>query len=210
MMVDFYGLFSVDVKYILFGMLGITIIAIVLSIVAICKMNATKKKFHLFMGGKDGRTLEPLLMEKFKEIEELQKTSAKNVKNIRFLLDKIHYSYQKTGIVKYDAFHEMGGKLSFALAMLDNKNNGYIINSMHSREGCYTYIKEVVSGEAYIELGKEEAEALKMALAGPMGDVELGALNDVINNTYVLDDEELKAESEVAKAAKEAAATKKK
>ena len=53
-------------------------------------------------------------------------------------------------------FHEMGGELSFALTMLDENNNGWIFNAMHSREGCYTYIKEVVNGESYIELSSEE------------------------------------------------------
>ena len=47
----------------------------------------------------------------------------------------------------------MGGKLSFALALLDNRNNGFIINAMHSREGCYTYVKEIINGESYITLG---------------------------------------------------------
>ena len=58
----------------------------------------------------------------------------------------------------------MGGKLSFALAMLDNNNNGWIINAMHSREGCYTYVKEIVKGESYVELAEEEAEALDRAI----------------------------------------------
>ena len=47
-------------------------------------------------------------------------------------------TYQKMGLIKYDAFNEMGGKLSFSLAMLDVRNNGFIINAMHTREGCYT------------------------------------------------------------------------
>ena len=72
--------------------------------------------------------------------------------------------YKKVGIVKYDAFNEMGGKLSFALAMLDKSNNGYVINAMHSREGCYTYIKEIVKGESYIALGDEEKKALERAI----------------------------------------------
>ena len=58
----------------------------------------------------------------------------------------------------------MGGKLSFALAMLDNNNTGWILNAMHSREGCYTYVKEIVKGESYVELAEEEAEALDKAI----------------------------------------------
>ena len=73
-------------------------------------------------------------------------------------------NFHKFGIVKYDAFNEMGGKLSFAIAMLDGNNSGWIINAMHSREGCYTYIKEIIKGESYIELAEEEAEALDKAI----------------------------------------------
>ena len=68
------------------------------------------------------------------------------------------------GLIKYDAFHEMGGKLSFALAMLDGNNTGFVINSMHSREGCYTYIKEIIDGKSYIPLGAEEQKALNQAM----------------------------------------------
>ena len=47
---------------------------------------------------------------------------------------------------------------------LDENNNGWIFNAMHSREGCYTYIKEVVNGESYIELSSEEKECLEKAV----------------------------------------------
>ena len=214
-MVNFFGLFLVDMQYVIIAVLVmgiISIVSLILAIVAICKMGHTRKKYENFMEGKDARSLEPLLKERFKEIEDLKRINAKNVKNIKFLLDKIHYSYQKVGIVKYDAFHEMGGKLSFALTMLDNKNNGFIINSMHSREGCYMYIKEIVAGESYIELGEEETESLEKAIAGPLGDTELGHMNEVINNTVDINelDEALDAlgldDTELAEA--EAAAAK--
>ena len=58
----------------------------------------------------------------------------------------------------------MGGKLSFAIAMLNENNNGWIMNAMHSREGCYTYVKEIVNGESFVELSEEEAEALDKAI----------------------------------------------
>ena len=76
----------------------------------------------------------------------------------------MQYSYQRMGLIKYDAFSEMGGKLSFSLAMLDVKNNGFIINAMHTREGCYTYIKEIVEGNSIIVLSEEEQEALNRAM----------------------------------------------
>jgi hypothetical protein len=54
--------------------------------------------------------------------------------------------------------------MSFALAMLDMNNTGFVINAIHSKEGCYTYIKEIVKGESYIVLGEEEKEALRQAV----------------------------------------------
>ena len=52
----------------------------------------------------------------------------------------------------------------FRSALLDKNNSGWILNAMHSREGCYTYIKEIIKGESYVELAEEEAEALDKAI----------------------------------------------
>ena len=106
----------------------------------------------------------PMLKEKYAEVDTVLKVVKQNRLDIREINRRMEKSYQKLGIVKYDAFNEMGGKLSFAIAMLDNRDNGWIINAMHSREGCYTYVKEIVKGESYVELSEEEAEALDKAI----------------------------------------------
>ena len=59
----------------------------------------------------------------------------------------------------------MGGKLSFAICMLDKNDNGCLVNVMHSNNGCFAYIKEIINGESFIELGDEEANALKQVPA---------------------------------------------
>ena len=85
-------------------------------------------------------------------------------KDINNLYKKHESAFQKMGLVKYDAFHQMGGQLSFSLCLLDDNNNGFIINSVHSTEGCYSYTKEIKAGESAIDLGVEESEALSIAL----------------------------------------------
>ncbi len=82
---------------------------------------------------------------------------------------KLNHSYQKMGIVKYDAFKEMGGKLSFACAILNENNDGFVLNSIHSKDGCYNYMKEIIKGESFIPLGEEEAEALEQAMQYGLG-----------------------------------------
>ena len=175
--IDLFGAFSINAEYIILGMMGITIVAIVLSIVILFKLKGLKRKYNLFMNGKDAESLEPLLLKRFEELDALNSENSKNTQNITEIFNRLQFVYQKVGIIKYDAFNEMGGKLSFSLAMLDNRNNGYLINSMHSREGCYTYIKEIINGQSYIDLGDEERKALNQALAG-QGDVDLGDINN--------------------------------
>lgn len=77
---------------------------------------------------------------------------------------KFESAFQKVGIVKYDAFNQMGGQLSFSLALLDENDNGFILNSVHSSEGCYSYTKEIKEGLCEISLGDEEKKALDIAM----------------------------------------------
>ena len=86
------------------------------------------------------------------------------LQEVRELRSSFADTYQKTGLVKYDAFDEMGGKLSFVLVMLDGRDNGVMLNVMHSRDDCYTYIKEITRGSSYVELSTEEQMALEKAM----------------------------------------------
>ncbi len=142
----------------------ISIVSLVLLIVNMVKLNKMKKNYRIFMNGKTAENLEDSMLEHFERIEELENVTRKHTSEIKKIKDELLKVYSKVGIVKYDAFNEMGGKLSFALAMLDNSNNGYVINAMHSREGCYTYIKEIIKGESFITLGDEEKQALDKAM----------------------------------------------
>lgn len=158
------GRIGIDPFFVFILMFILIVIAFFMIVNVNMKYNRLKSKYNSFTRGKDGRTLETSILEKFAEVDEIVAMTRQNRQDIRNINRKIQEDYQKIGIVKYDAFHEMGGKLSFALTMLDGDNNGWIINAMHSREGCYTYIKEIVKGESYIELAEEEAESLERAI----------------------------------------------
>ena len=116
------------------------------------------------MRGKDAESLESVILDQIDEIKELKVQDRANKDTMRTLTRSVKGSYQKFGMVKYNAFKGMGGNLSFALALLDLNNTGFILNSVHSREGCYLYIKSVEKGETDIGLGNEEKEALEQAL----------------------------------------------
>lgn len=164
MVSDFLNSYGIDPSYLIIFLFVVQIIFFILMIRVNMKYNRLKASYSSFMKGKDGKNLEESILKRFSEIDEIIENVKKNTDDISTINKQIKDHYQKIGIVKYDAFHEMGGNLSFALTMLDENNNGWIMNAMHSREGCYTYIKEVVKGESYIELAEEEAESLERAI----------------------------------------------
>ena len=128
------------------------------------KMSRFMKRYKIFMRGKDGVSLERAFESNFIEVDRIGEQNKIQAQEIAKLCDQMSRTPVKTGIVKYDAFPDVGGRMSFALAMLDMNNTGFVINAIHSKEGCYTYIKEIVKGESYIVLGQEEKDALRQAV----------------------------------------------
>lgn len=161
-MIEYY--LGIDSDYILVGLAGLTAILLITILVMIIQLHKLKKKYRQFMDGKNAKTLEEAIMSRMDQLDRLISSSEKNEKDIQNIYNNMKLTFQKVGLVKYDAFQEMGGKLSFSLALLNETNDGFIINAMHSREGCYTYIKEIIDGNSIIQLAEEEKEALDMAM----------------------------------------------
>ena len=128
------------------------------------KIKRLMNRYESFMNGKDAENLADAIEENFKQMSELEKNYKETQENIEETLNGIKSTFHKMGIVKYDAFKEMGGNLSFTLCLLDDVNTGFILNTMHGRDSSYTYIKEIIKGEAYATLGEEEKEALDKAI----------------------------------------------
>lgn len=154
----------VDPAYIIIGLAVVTLILLITVIICIVNMKKLYRNYDYFMRGKDAETLEDIIIEQIEEIKNLKSEDKANKEAIRSLNRNQRASYQKFGLVKYNAFKGMGGTLSFALALLDYTNSGFVINSVHSREGCYLYIKPVDRGQTETLLGNEEKEALEQAL----------------------------------------------
>ena len=146
-----------------------TILLVIIVFVAITflqnlKIKRLMNRYESFMNGKDAENLADAIEENFKQMNEIQKDYEETKGDIEETLQELKSTFHKMGIVKYDAFKEMGGNLSFTLCLLDDMNTGFILNTMHGRDSSYTYIKEIIKGEAYATLGEEEKEALEKAI----------------------------------------------
>ena len=156
-------MFGIHSDYVILGLAAIVVVMFIMLVVNVVQISQLKKRYRIFMSGKNAKNLEKTLIERLDQVDGLLEANAVNEKNIKKLFNNMKFTFQKVGLVKYDAFNEMGGKLSFSLALLNETDDGFVMNAVHSREGCYTYIKEVVGGNSIIVLSEEEQEALSMA-----------------------------------------------
>ena len=153
-----------DPIFLIIGFSILTVVLLIAVIVCIVKMNKLYRRYDLFMRGKDAETLEDTLISILEQLNELNVKDRTTKDMMKVLSKQVKNSFQKFGFVKYNAFKGMGGNLSFVLAMLDDNNTGFVLDAVHSREGCYLYLKEVEEGATEVLLGSEEQEALEQAL----------------------------------------------
>ncbi len=149
----------------------ISVLSLILMIIlmVICiknnkKIKALSGRIDDLTSGKGGESLEEELDQIIEDNRNLLKESAKNSKDIEEIFDRLRSVYQKMGIVRYDAYEQLGGEMSAVVVLLDEEDNGVLINNVYSTEGGYVYTREIENGKCKHELGEEEKEALTKAL----------------------------------------------
>lgn len=166
------GIGGIDAGYIFLGLVIACVVLLILVIVAFVQIGKFKKKYQKFMLGRNASSLEEDIMTLYEDNKFIKSSVETNREDIKKLFSKHELAFQKLGLVKYDAFKEMGGKLSFTLALLDESNNGFLINSVHSSDGCYCYSKRIKNGDSEIALSNEEKVAVERAINGTTNDIE--------------------------------------
>lgn len=143
------------------------------------KVNRLTKKYKYFMTGEDGKSIELKLSTEVRELREMLSSSENMLHQQELLATMQLQSYQKTGLVRYDAFDDTGDKLSFSLCVLDGKNDGFILSSLAGHETCRIYAKKVINGQCREALSTEEAESIRQALQTLMPDMASQAISAV-------------------------------
>ncbi|MBP3622105.1 MAG: DUF4446 family protein [Lachnospiraceae bacterium] len=154
------GMKPATVIYLLLILVALLIIT---TIFVINKMNIISRKYYALMSGKKGADLEKVIRVRFKEMDQVKANAKRVTKEHKQIKKQLSSSYSKMGLIKYDAFDQVAGKLSFVLALLNDDNTGVTLNAMHNRDGCYIYAKEIIKGESYIPLSEEEKQAIEKA-----------------------------------------------
>ena len=146
----------------------IAIVNILLLILYICnliKLRKINKRYNSFMKKLgNGNNIDEMLKKYIQKVEEVDTRNEDIIKYCKSLDKEISLCIKKIGMVRYSAFKDTGSDLSFALALLNDNNDGVLLNGIYSREMSNIYAKQVVSGKTNNKLSEEEKEALDIAL----------------------------------------------
>ncbi|MCQ2423155.1 MAG: DUF4446 family protein [Lachnospiraceae bacterium] len=154
---------GVNSDYLILAILLLLLGLLFFNMVMLMKYHQLRDKYTEFMRGTNGKSLEERILARFKQIDKLNDRIDDTIDRVKLLEDARDTSFKKIAIQRYDAFAEMGGKLSYSLCLLNDDNDGFIMTSMHNREGCYTYVKEVIKGNTFVILSEEERQVLEEA-----------------------------------------------
>ena len=143
----------------------LNIVLLIAFIIAIIKIFGINKKYKNFMQKLgNGNNIEEDLENYMYRVERVEKQNAEITSFIKELDKDFEKSIQKVGIVRYNAYKDTGSDLSFTLAMLDENNNGVVLNGIYSRETSNIYAKPVENGKSSYILSEEEQEAIRRAI----------------------------------------------
>lgn len=162
---DSIGLGFLDPGILILVLFALFIVILILVIADISGRKKLERRLDQLTSGTDGESLEDTMLKIFREYAGLHKVLDRNTQDIDDIYDRLQTVIQKVGIVKYNAFRKMGGQMSSALVLLDENDDGVLINNVQGMDGGgYSYLKIIKDGKADVELSKEEAEALDKAL----------------------------------------------
>ena len=140
-------------------------ILLILYITNCIKLSKLRKSYTSFMKKLgNGKDLEEMLKSYMQRVDEVEQKNAELSSFCKRLDNDMAGCLQKVGIVRYSAFKDMGSDLSFALALLDEKNDGVVLNGIYSSEISNIYAKPIEKGTSKYTVSAEEQKAIDMAI----------------------------------------------
>jgi hypothetical protein len=140
------------------------VILIILAIVNIMFMINTNRKYLKFMKKLgNGSNLDEMLKKYLEDVKEIKKDNSEIKAYYTKLDHDIDCCIQKIGLVRYNAFKDVGSDLSFAIALLDRNDNGVVFNGLYGSESSNIYAKPIKGGVSKYQLSEEEKNALEIA-----------------------------------------------
>ena len=141
------------------------VVLLVLVMVLLRRTSAFERRFASLTRGEAGKNLEEILDAHLDKVYAVARETDELAVRTAVLEAAQRRSFQRIGLVRFNPFEDTGGNQSFALALLDQAGDGFVVSSLHARAGTRVYSKAVAKGSSESNLSAEESEALRLALA---------------------------------------------
>ena len=155
----------INSEYFSYAIIIINVVLLALYLINVILLKKMNKKYKIFMKKiGNGQNLEDVLNNYLKKVEDVEKNNKEIIKYCEKLDEEISICIKKVGMVRYNAFQDTGSDLSFALALLNDHNDGVILNGIYSREMSNIYAKKIKNSKCNNKLSEEETKALEIAI----------------------------------------------
>lgn len=150
----------------IFGLIGpiLSVIAIAFSLAFLIRQNRLLRRYRHLLAGEAKLNLEELLLQQEESLNRLTAKLTENSSRLFRIEEEAQLHFQKSGIVRYSAFSDIGSDLSFSVALLDGKNSGVVLSSLYGRSESRVYAKPVRHGVSTYQLSDEEQQAIRRAV----------------------------------------------
>ncbi|MEW9121425.1 MAG: DUF4446 family protein [Thermotaleaceae bacterium] len=142
---------------------GLNLLALVIILIQAMKLSRLDQKYRELSRGVDNKSLEEIVHKYYDKIDQAEIRVNQVNKKVEEMDERLQKSVQKVGVVRYNAFDNTGGDLSFSIALLDEHHNGFIMTSIYGRNNSAMYAKPVKKGKSSYTLSAEELQALDRA-----------------------------------------------
>lgn len=139
-------------------------LALVVAIAVFLSFAAVRRRLILLQGRDHGKTIIEAVSVQVEEVRALRADIRQISADLQVLADAFRGTLQRFAVYRFDAFEDMGGKLSFAAALLNDYGDGLVISCINGRREARTYAKPVARAQSAYNLSPEEQEAIRMAL----------------------------------------------
>lgn len=155
---------SVDIYLLVTVLMVLCFVLLIMTLSLMISLSKLRKRFKtIFNRTNTQESLQEVLENYYLHVRNVDEQYGNLVRNVDELYDKVKPCMQKVGVVRYNPFEDMGGDLSYALAILDEENNGFILNTIMTRESCRTYCKPISNSISDYPLSHEEELCIKRA-----------------------------------------------
>lgn len=143
----------------------IAVLALFMASLLAWRTSRMKRQYTVLSGSDGQESFVEVVARKTAEVEALRDDVAQLAEDLRSTQRELQLAVRHIGVVRYDAFGDMGGRMSFSVALLDDHGNGFVLTSVHARSESRSYIKQLRGGMADVTLSPEEAAAVADAVA---------------------------------------------